>query len=134
MQAPTSTSSLYVNPTPTHILTPFAISLQTAFKAAGLLLPDPRPLKLHATLVNTIYARPTASGKKRWSKDSRKIDASALIERYREHIWARDVTVDRVAICEMGAKEVKEGEDVVDKVYREVASVPLVEIGEGGGG
>lgn len=49
-------------------------------------------------------------------------------------MWAQDVTVDRVAICEMGAKEVKDGEEVVDKVYREVASVPLVGVVAGRGG
>lgn len=33
--------------------------------------------------------------------------------------------MDRVAICEMGAKEVVEGGEVVDQVYKEVVSVPL---------
>ncbi len=40
-------------------------------------------------------------------------------------MWARDVRVEKVAICEMGAKEVVVGGEVVDMVYREVASVGL---------
>ena len=41
----------------------------------------------------------------------------------------KDARVDKVAICEMGAKDVvgegKEGGVVVDQVYREIASVEL---------
>lgn len=126
MQAPTKTSSLYTAPTLSpRSLTPFSLALQTAFRTPGFLLPDTRPLKLHATIVNTIYARSATSGKKRWSKDSGKIDATALIERYRDYEWVRDMRIERVAICEMGAKKVLEGEVVVDQVYTEVASVEL---------
>lgn len=40
--------------------------------------------------------------------------------------WARDVRIEKVAICEMGAGDVlgEEGR-VVDQVYKEVASVGL---------
>ncbi len=61
----------------------------------------------------------------RWTKDSGKIDASALIGRYKDYEWAKDVRIERVAICEMGAKKITEGEVVVDQVYTEVASVQL---------
>lgn len=37
------------------------------------------------------------------------------------------VRIEKVAICEMGARDVLEGEDgrVVDQVYKEIASVEL---------
>ena len=82
-------------------------------------------MKLHATVVNTIYAREAKSGKKRWEKGSGKFDARELVERYREFEWARDVRMESVSICEMGAKKILEEEVVVDQVYTEVASVPL---------
>ena len=80
--------------------------------------------------MNTIYTRPhhrvPASGKKRWGKGSGKFDATQLIERFKGWEWARDVRIERVAICEMGARDiVGEGGRVVDQVYREVASVEL---------
>lgn len=46
-------------------------------------------------------------------------------------VWADDVRVEKVAICEMGARDVREegeGEGdgrVVDQVYKEIASVEL---------
>jgi len=126
MQHPSKTSCLYISPTASSPpLTPFALSLQTAFRTAGFLLPDTRALELHATIISTIYARLASSGKMRWTKDSGKIDASALIGRYKDYEWAKDVRIERVAICEMGAKKITEGEVVVDQVYTEVASVQL---------
>ena len=63
LRAPTRTSSLHASPsssTSPH-LQPFAVALRTAFTSAGFLVEDLRPLVLHATVLNTIYAR----GKKR---------------------------------------------------------------------
>lgn len=77
--------------------------------------------------MNTIYARSTASGKKRWGRGSRRFDATDLIARYQDVEWATDVRIEKVAICEMGAKDVVGEEEgkVVDQVYREIASVEL---------
>ena len=127
MQSPSRTSSLYLSPTDpsSPALTPFCRNLQDLFRTAGFLLPDNRPLKLHATIINTIYAREARSGKNRWSKDSGKIDATELIERYKDYEWVKDMKLDRVAICEMGAKKIIEGGEVVDQIYTEVVSVPL---------
>ncbi len=47
------------------------------------------------------------------------------MEKYGEYEWVKDMRIERVAICEMGAKKVLEGEVVVDQVYTEVASVLL---------
>ena len=71
-----------------------------------------------------------------------RFDARELLERWQGEVWARDVRVEKVAICEMGAREVRVGDDgdagegeggreekedgeVVDAVYREIASVEL---------
>ena len=126
MQSPSRTSSLYTSPTvsASHLL-PFCTTIQQAFIHAGLLVPEERQIKLHATIVNTIYARETKNGKKRWGKGSGKFDATELIEKYKDFEWAKDIRVERVAICEMGAKKIIEGDVVVDEVYTEVASVPL---------
>lgn len=124
LRAPTSSSSLYASTSP-HLL-PFATALRAAFTSAGFLLPETRPLTLHATLVNTIYARRSAkSGKNRWGKGSARFDATGLMERYRDVEWARDVRIEKVAICEMGARDVLSEARVVDQVYREIASVEL---------
>lgn len=128
MQSPMSTSSLYASPTPLHPILPFAQRLHDAFLAAGFLLPPPsnRSLKLHATLVNTIYVKQSAGGKSRWGKGSAKIDAREVLEKWGETTWAEGVKLEKVAICEMGAKKVKNEEGkVVDEVYQEVASLEL---------
>ena len=59
MQAPHKTSILYAEPQdPSQRLQPFAAALRDQFTKKGLLLEDSRPLKLHATIMNTIYAKP----------------------------------------------------------------------------
>ena len=128
MQSLTSTSSLYASPLPLHPILPFAQRLHDAFLAGGFLLPPPgnRSLKLHATLVNTIYVKKTAGGKSRWGKGSAKIDAREVIKRWGETTWAEDVRMEKVAICKMGAKKVMDAEGkIVDEVYQEVASMEL---------
>lgn len=123
---PTSSSALHASPTPSspHLL-PFAAALRAAFLTAGFIVPEDRPMTLHATLVNTVYTRSAKSGKTRWSKGSSRFDATALIERYRDVEWAADVRIEKVEICKMGASDVVEGGRVVDKVYEEIASVEL---------
>ena len=142
MHAAKSTSILYSSPSDeTGRLLPFCVALQKMFKDRGFIVED-RPLKLHATIVNTIYAK----GRNRPSKDSAgasnqdakpqghgpnanaplKIDATTILEKYEDFVWARDVTLDRVAICEMGAKKIlNENGNVEDEEYTEVANVAL---------
>jgi activating signal cointegrator complex subunit 1 len=176
MHTPNNTSILYVPPSdPTQRLYPFCLALQKIFQTEGFLLPDNRDLKLHATIVNTIYAkgrkkrpapppkeetRPYAtspshppydpSGEPSKAEDREekngyrsqphlphsnfplKFDASALLEEYKDFVWAEDVVLDRIAICEMGAKvlDPKNGE-VVGEEYVEVARVGLPVFGGG---
>jgi activating signal cointegrator complex subunit 1 len=159
MHSPKQTSILYIAPTDeTGRLTPFCIALQKMFKDKGFMIDD-RPLKLHATIVNTIYAkgrkRPPRSNAYESSSgnakakhqlgevdpstpDDRsqghgpnanaplKIDATAILEKYEDFVWAKDVVLDRVAICEMGAKKVVDEEgNVKDEEYTEVACIAL---------
>ena len=62
-----------------------------------------------------------------------KFDARPLLEAYESFVWAEDVVLDRIAICEMGAKKKKKervdgGGSVVgeEEEYTEVASVGLL--------
>ena len=131
MHKPSSTSILYASPLdPTHRLYPFCLALQQAFINAGYLLSDDRDLRLHATIVNTIYAKDKKALTKRGghgktSKDSRKFDAQEVIDKYDGFEWAKDVHIERVSICEMGAKKIIDGGEVVEEEYLEISSVPL---------
>ena len=154
MHTPGKTSILYAEPADaTDRLYPLCLALQKIFKEEGFLVEDGRPLKLHATVVNTIYAK----GKKKPTQkpvtitsDGRvlsasagepsedrsqghgptanaplKIDSRALLARYKDHIWA-SIDLDRVAICEMGTKKITAANGtVIDEQYTEVASAPL---------
>ena len=208
MQSPSKTSILFASAKdPSSRLLPFASALKASFANAGFLVPDARALKLHATVVNTIYAkaghprarRRRAEHSKQASRedgghdDSQSVkqdsedehhdpsekgevdeksegedeqedetqvekdgprsgdqeppqkppqepsqepsqapnfplrfNATALIEKYKDFIWAQDVRLDRLAICEMGAKKTyDESGKLVEEKYTEVASIPL---------
>jgi activating signal cointegrator complex subunit 1 len=111
------------------------------FKDKGFIVDD-RPLKLHATIVNTIYAKgrkgqskanagasnqePKAQGHGPNANAPLKIDATTILEKYEDFVWAKDVILDRVAICEMGAKKIlDETGNVRDEEYTEVANFAL---------
>lgn len=132
MHVPEKTSIVYIEPCDSsERLYPFCLALQEIFKREGILVPDDRKLKLHATLVNTIYAK----GRKSQGHGSKanapmKIDARALLDKYADFVWAKDVVLDRIAICEMGAKKRIENGEVVGEEYTEVASVPLLAVQE----
>ncbi|KAK3070053.1 hypothetical protein LTR53_011122 [Teratosphaeriaceae sp. CCFEE 6253] len=175
MHDPHKTSVLYAAPTDvSERLYPFCSAVQKTFADAGFLVPDDRPLKLHATIVNTIYARgrrnqrdkrsnppsavavddelsthaasagpstgelESAAGRSEPGADERsqghgpdanaplKIDATALLASFNDFSWAENVVLDRIAVCEMGAKKVLDAQGrVVSEEYTEVASVAL---------
>ncbi|KAF2263164.1 hypothetical protein CC78DRAFT_466291 [Lojkania enalia] len=141
MQQPHKTSILYAEPKDVSArLYPFASALRGHFAEKGFLIEDKRTLKLHATIVNTIYAKP--GGRRGNCKPAKpqeqvglrseshgvnakswlRFDATQLIEKYRNFVWAEKVVIDRVQICKMGAKKIfnKEGE-VLDEEYEVVA-------------
>ncbi|KAF2829642.1 hypothetical protein CC86DRAFT_367597 [Ophiobolus disseminans] len=170
MQAPHKTSILYAKPTDsTQRLMPFATSLRDQFTQEGYLNKDTRPLKLHATILNTIYAKPKGRGKPSETKETpkhnasqptegadnasttgsldgesdaptsekpessaksdghspdakswRSFDARTLIDVYQDFTWAKNVRIDKVQICKMGAKKIwSGGEDGVGEVLDE---------------
>ncbi|KAK7553636.1 AKAP7 2'5' RNA ligase-like domain-containing protein [Phyllosticta citricarpa] len=128
MQSPSRTSILYAAPhDPTNRLYAFATAVRDAFASAELLVPDDRALRLHATLVNTIYAKDArrrggggGRGGRGRDRDRGKFDARPLMERFDGFVWAEGVRVEGVAVCEMGAKDLGEGRGIG---YRELASV-----------
>lgn len=165
MHPPKSTSILYCSPSdPTGRLYHFCQALREVFLKNGFLEEAARPLILHATIVNTVYAkgrkrngRPAApkpqvstpavslisvadNGEKEEEtpEDDRsqghgvdadnplKIDATDILERYKDFVWAEDLVFDRVAVCAMGAKKIlDDAGNVVDEEYAEVATLPL---------
>lgn len=178
MQSPTKTSILYIRPQdPTNRLQILCQALRKTFTDAELLVPDTRPLKLHATIVNTIYVKgrkkkskasekakqptteestkdqttdetaPQASARKQElqaneassghgpsAKSSLYINATSLLSTYKDHVWASDIPVERVAICEMGVKkQLSSTGEVIGEAYKEVAVKevrPPMHIGE----
>jgi activating signal cointegrator complex subunit 1 len=70
MQEPRKTSILYAEPRDaSQRLGMFASVLREQFMGKGLLVKDDRPLRLHATILNTIYAKPRRSGKRQGVRD-----------------------------------------------------------------
>ncbi|KAL8981434.1 MAG: hypothetical protein Q9205_003776 [Flavoplaca limonia] len=179
MHSPKSTSFLYTPPTDSNDrLYPFCQALRDRFATEGFMVDKERALKLHATVLNTIYAdkvspskklmqgadgrfglvkmdvgaveekleeeyqehdqeageeelesrpsKPRGKGRSKGKKRIVKFDARGLLERYKEFEWVKDVKIEKVAICEMGAKKVIDGKGVVvGEEYTEVASVSL---------
>ncbi|KAF3935240.1 hypothetical protein ABW19_dt0202144 [Dactylella cylindrospora] len=108
------TGVLYIPPTDNeNRLYPFALVLRDHFIKEGFIEPENRPLKLHATIVNTVYAKPPKNQHKKRGgrggykgRDSRiTFDATEILERYDGHVFGENLEVDRVQICEMGAKK-----------------------------
>ncbi|KXL43547.1 hypothetical protein M433DRAFT_69597 [Acidomyces richmondensis BFW] len=180
MHPPGSTSILYSAPQDTKAedqgrLYRFCLTVQSLFKEHRLLVEDKRPLKLHATIVNTIYTKtrgtksraqeekestlpsaPSSStqaattetitnfwgrtneddstksdqipmpGHVQKAKAPLKIDATPLLERFKDFMFAEHITLDRLAICEMGAKKVFDDRgNIVGERYKEVACVKI---------
>jgi len=123
MHYPKITSVLYASPQdPTDRLLPLCEKLRSLFQKEGYLVPDDRPLKLHATIVNTIHAKSGARGSL-----VPRFDAEPLLEAWKDFVWATDVPLERVAICKMGAKKVLNEEGaVVGEEYEEIASIPFL--------
>ncbi|CAD0092488.1 unnamed protein product [Aureobasidium mustum] len=166
MQSPSKTSILYIRPQdPTNRLEILCQVIRKTFTDAGLLVPDTRPLKLHATIVNTIYvkgrkkkpktpaqakqstietpskdqttkertsqvstqhqglqANEASSGHGPSAKSSLYLNATSLLSTYINHVWASDVPVEKITICEMGVKkQFSSTGEVIGEAYKEVA-------------
>lgn len=139
MGIPTSTSILFAPPAdPESRIRQLCVSVQGIFQAANLMVRENRPLKLHATVLNTIYApksrrQPQEAGtksetgvskKKLWGKHF-KFDATEILDRYAEFEWAIDVRLEKLSLCRMGAQKVIVDRELVDQEYEEVDCVSL---------
>ncbi|KAK6522952.1 hypothetical protein TWF281_002379 [Arthrobotrys megalospora] len=103
-------------------LSQFSESLRSHFFEKNILTQENRPLKLHATVVNTVYCKrikswldPKNSGKRDRNRGGNKaervqFDATEVLEKYKNNVWAEGLEIDRVQICKMGAKK---GEEMV---------------------
>jgi len=130
------------------------------------LVPDTRPLRLHATIVNTIYIKGRKKNKKKpkaeategkqdevktkdsnlppsmnmsekedglqantpdsghgpSAKSSFYLYATSLLSTYRSHVWASDIPISRIAICEMGVKkQFSSTGELIGEAYHEAA-------------
>ncbi|KAF2834633.1 hypothetical protein M501DRAFT_943789 [Patellaria atrata CBS 101060] len=141
-KGPTKASNLFAPPEDlTSRLQPFAEALKNLFTDAGFMFKEERRLTLHATVVNTIYARPggrgtateisksTPAGSVKAPPKARgpiKFDATPLLARYKDYVWANKIRIEKVAICKMGATKIlDESGKPIDAAYEEVASIPL---------
>jgi activating signal cointegrator complex subunit 1 len=113
MHDPTSTSIMYAAPVdPSGQLQTFAEALRDVFTASEFLIAESRPLLLHATIVNTVYV-PGVRGVGRGQgkrKGKLTLDVRDVLERYKGCEWMRDVRLEKLAICRMGAKKEVDGE------------------------
>ncbi|KAN0113020.1 Protein kinase A anchor protein, nuclear localization signal domain containing protein [Hyaloscypha variabilis] len=112
MHTPSNTSILYSSPTSDDRLYPFCQKLKDLFTEAGFILEENRPLKLHATIVNTVYV-PGARGKGGHGKSKAKLtlDAREILEDYEDFEWMSNVELTKLAICKMGAQKNGAGEE-----------------------
>ncbi|CAK7202265.1 hypothetical protein SEUCBS139899_004987 [Sporothrix eucalyptigena] len=106
---------------------------------ADLMVPDERPLLLHATIVNTVYTKGGRGGRGggRGGRGGSRgggvggakltFDAREIIERYDEFVWMEKIPVRTVALCRMGAQttEVDDNGGVADAAYPVEAEVEI---------
>jgi len=94
----------------------FCVRIRNAFQAAGLLVSDTRPLLLHATIINTVYV-----GGRGRKAPKLTIDAREIMQQYESFEWLKDIRIETVAICKMGAQPVMGG----DEAYIVEGEVPV---------
>jgi len=93
--------------------------LQARFHAAGLLVKEGRPLKLHATIINTKYDnRPKAARQ-------RTIDAIKLVQQHRETVFSH-FRVDALQLCSMTGMTLSGEKRVQTKPYPVEAAIKLL--------
>jgi activating signal cointegrator complex subunit 1 len=121
MHDPVQTSILYAPPVDEDgSLYVFCNRLRSVFLDTGFLIPETRPLLLHASIVNTIYAQGGQRGGGRHGRKRTKmvIDARGLLETYKEKTWV-NARLEKVAICRMGAQKIRDvhGRETGDEAY-----------------
>ncbi|RGP76041.1 hypothetical protein FLONG3_5432 [Fusarium longipes] len=118
MQSPAKTSVLYAAPVDTEgILYKFCEQIKATFQEAGLMAKEERPLLLHATVVNTIYVK---DDRGRRLRERLTLDARDMVSLYDDYVWLEDMPLDKVALCQMGAKKIEGTDDEAYEVEAEV--------------
>jgi activating signal cointegrator complex subunit 1 len=140
MHPPASTSILYTTPIDTtNRLGPFCRFLQDTFRDEGLVEDDGRPLLLHATILNTTYASGRGANNRRAKGKTMlgggghgyvggkiTFDASDILSRYEDYVFVRDMRIEKIAICRMGAKRtVDEETGSTTERYEVDGEIPL---------
>ncbi|KAF2272922.1 uncharacterized protein EI97DRAFT_384692 [Westerdykella ornata] len=123
MQSPKKTSILYAEPVDaTSRLLPFADALRRTFMEKGWVIDDKRPLRLHATVLNTVYAMPRGrgGGGGKWMGKGKKKGERMGREKEREKVRKREQMLERDE--ESGIGEGEEVVDVDEEVQEEVNS------------
>ncbi|KAI9770733.1 MAG: hypothetical protein M1840_002983 [Geoglossum simile] len=139
MHPPASTSILHTTPVDkTDRLGPFCRLLRDMFQDEGLVEDDGRPLLLHATILNTTYASGRGANNRRARGAKRgggghgsaggkiTFDASEILSRYEDYVFVKDMRVESIAICRMGAKRTADEETgSVTEKYEVVGEISL---------
>jgi len=114
------TSVLSVHPTDeSNRLQNFCESLRKTFVDDGFIVDENRPLKLHATVLNTVYSKAEVGTVKR-------LQAEVLLELFKDFNWIVNLQLECIAICKMGAKKTFDaGGTLVKEAYEEVAAIPM---------
>lgn len=112
MHNPSKTSILYSPPADDDRLYPFCQKLKDIFTEAEFSVEENRPLKLHATIVNTVYVpKARGTGGHGNNKARLTIDAREILEDFEEFEWMTNARIEKVAICKMGAQKNEDGEE-----------------------
>ncbi|KAK6845095.1 hypothetical protein PG995_015205 [Apiospora arundinis] len=121
MQSSLSKATVLYSPPvdPDGTLQKFCESIKQTFQQAGIMAEEDRPLLLHATILNTIYVKGEkttgAAGRQRGKRRERiTIDARDMLDRYDDFIWMKDVPVEKIAICRVGAKKQEDGDEAYE--------------------
>lgn len=113
MNSPSKTSILYSSPVdPDLRLFQFSSTIREIFIKAGF-IEDQKKLLLHATILNTVYAKGVkgkGSGHGKKGGARLVVDARGILEEFEEFEFMGNVRVEKVAICRMGAKAGEDGE------------------------
>lgn len=117
MHDATSTTVLYAVPLDTTSrLQHFCEALRQLFVDKYLLMNENRELKLHATIVNTSSVR--SAGR------ATRLNASQVMDHFKDFVWASGFAIEKVAICKMGAiKTINEAGVITSELYEEIAAV-----------
>jgi activating signal cointegrator complex subunit 1 len=117
------TSVLFADPTDqSYRLRPFCEALKKEFEQAGFMEEEGRDLKLHATVLNTIYGKGVQKSR---GSHPKKFDPTPLLAVCEEFEWLQ-MPIHKVAVCKMGAVSIHGADgEKVDEEYTVVREADL---------